>query len=180
MVDLSQTIAPKSDQINAEDFLTGPRTFSIEKVTGGTAEQPINIHLVESPGKPWRPSKTMRRLLVAAWGADGEKYAGRRLTLYRDPAVKFGGDEVGGIKVSHLSHIDKPLKIALTVTRGKRQPHSVAPLLEAAPAPVASVTVEQVNAAGSVEELRALWSGASPDVQALIKARVEELGAADA
>lgn len=178
MVDLSQTIEPKSDQINADDFTVGPRTFTIEKVTGGTAEQPINIHLVESPGKPWRPSKTMRRLLVAVWGADGEKYGGRRLTLYRDPTVKFGGDEVGGIKVSHLSHIDKPVKIALTVTRGKRQPHSVAPLVEAAPTPV--VTVEQVGAASTVAELRAMWAGATPDVQALIKARVDELGAGNA
>jgi hypothetical protein len=55
------------------------------------------------------------------------------MTLYRDPAVKFGGMDVGGIRVSHLSHIDKPLSVALTVSRGKRAPYVVQPLADAAP-----------------------------------------------
>jgi hypothetical protein len=132
---MSETIVPKSDQLNAEDLLTGPRTFTVEKVTKGSAEQPVDIHLVEFPGRPFRPSKTVRRILVAAWGADSAAYVGRRMTLYRDPAVKFGGMDVGGIRVSHLSHIDKPLSVALTVTRGKRQSYKVMPLADAAPAP---------------------------------------------
>ena len=91
-MDLSSTIAPKSDQLNADDLLTGPRTFTIEKVTQGTAEQPVNIHLTESPGRPWKPSKSMRRVLVSAWGPDGNTYNGRHVTLYRNPDIKFGGD----------------------------------------------------------------------------------------
>ncbi|RRJ97834.1 hypothetical protein Ga0100231_005080 [Opitutaceae bacterium TAV4] len=48
--------------------------------------------------------------------------------LYREPEVKFGGDKVGGIRISHASHIDGPFEIALTETRGKRKPFRVEPL----------------------------------------------------
>ncbi len=129
-MDLTDTIVPKSDQLNAEDLLTGPRTFTVEKVGKGSAEQPVDIHLVEFPGRPFRPSKTVRRILVNAWGPEASAYVGRRMTLYRDPTVKFGGMDVGGIRVSHLSHIDKPVSIALTVSRGKRQPYTVQPLTD--------------------------------------------------
>lgn len=132
-MDLTQSIEPKSDQLNAEDLLAGAQTFTIERVSAGSADQPVNVELVERPGRPYRPSKSMRRILVAAWGKDASVYAGRKLTLYRDPDVKFGGIAVGGIKISHMSHIDKPLKVALTVTRGKRQATTVQPLKESAP-----------------------------------------------
>jgi len=134
-MDMTQSIAPKSDQLNAEDLLAGPRTFTIEKVEQGTAEQPVNVHLAEFPGRPFKPSKTVRRIMVAAWGKDSAAYTGHRLTLYRDPAVKFGGMDVGGIRVSHMSHIDKRITVALTVTRGKRAPYTVDPLKDDAPAP---------------------------------------------
>jgi hypothetical protein len=135
-MDLTDTIAPKSDQLNADDLLTGPRTFTVREVRkGASAEQPVDIELAEFPGRPFKPSKTVRRILVAAWGAEANAYVGRRMTLYRDPAVRFGGSEVGGIRVSHLSDISKPLTLALTVTRGKRAPYVVKPLADAPPAP---------------------------------------------
>lgn len=127
-MDITETLAPRSDQINADDFITGPRTFTVEKVTAGTPEQPVEIHLAGLPGRPFKPSKTVRRLLVAAWGPEASVWTGRRMTLYRDPGVRFGGAEVGGIRVSHLSDIDKPIKVALTVTRGKRAPFVIEPL----------------------------------------------------
>ena len=127
-MDITETIAPRSDQLNAEDLLTGPRTFTVEKVTAGSVEQPVEIHLVEFPGRPFKPSKTVRRILVAAWGPEAANYVGRRMTLYRDASVKFGGMDVGGIRVSHLSHIDKRMSLALTVTRGKRAPFVIEPL----------------------------------------------------
>lgn len=132
-MDLTQSIEPKSDQLNAEDLLSGPRTVTVEQVARGSAEQPVNVHLAEFPGRPFRPSKTVRRILVSAWGPDAATYAGRRMTLYRDASVRFGGQDIGGIRVSHLSHIDKPITIALTVTRGKRAPHTVHPLPTAPP-----------------------------------------------
>lgn len=131
MNDMSQVIIPKSDQLNAEDFLAGPRTFTIESVhiAPGT-EQPVNIRLV-GEARAWRPCKSMSRVLVSAWGPDANVYKGRSVTLYNDPKVKWGGMEVGGIRVSHMSHIDREMLLQLTATKGKRAPHIVKPLADA-------------------------------------------------
>lgn len=170
-MDIDDTVAPKSDQLNAEDLLAGPRTFTVERAVVRDGEQPVNLHLVELPGRPYRPSKTMRRVLLNAWGKRSAEYAGRRLTLYRDPEVKFGGEAVGGIKISHMSGIDQPVSVSLTVTRGTRAPYTVQPL---ATTPV-EPTAEQVAACEDVEALRAMWSASGPERQQQIKVRVAEL-----
>ena len=143
-MDMTNTIVPDSSQINAEDLLTGPRTFTITGVSAGNAEQPVNIALAEVPDRVYRPSKSMRRVLVAAWGADSSAYIGRRMTLYREPTIRFGKDEVGGLRLSHLSDITGPLKIALTVSRGKRDPFVVQPLADTAPT-IPTATPEQLR-----------------------------------
>lgn len=130
-MDISDTLAPKSDQLDAVDLLGGPRTFTITKVTKGNAEQPVNIELAEFD-RVWRPGKSMRRVLAACWGTDATVYVGRRVTLYCDPAVEFGGQAVGGTRISHLSHIDKARKIPLLVKRGRSATFTVQPLTEPA------------------------------------------------
>ncbi|UTN91534.1 hypothetical protein SEA_PERIWINKLE_80 [Gordonia phage Periwinkle] len=152
-MDLSETIAPKSDQLNAEDLLTGPRIVTVTEVRRGSAEQPVEIVTAEfGPGRPFKPSKTVRRILVAAWGAEASAYPGRRMMLYRDPEVRFGGSAVGGIRVSALSHIDKKLTVALTVTRGRRAPYVVEPL-PVSFKPIPESFVAKVEAGGlSVED----------------------------
>lgn len=129
MLDMNPVIVPKSDQISADDFISGPRTYQIEGVAinPGT-EQPVNISLVGET-RFWRPCKSMARCLVAAWGPDAKLYAGKSVTLYRDPKVKWGGLEVGGVRISHMSHIDRPLSMALTATKGRRADYTVRPLL---------------------------------------------------
>ena len=146
-MDLTDSIAPRSDQMNAEDLLTGPRTFTVTEVRkGSSAEQPVSIYLAEFPSdRPFKPSKTVRRILVSAWGKETDAYAGRRLTLYRDPDVTFGKDKVGGIRVSHMSHIDKRITLALTTTRGKRAPFVVEPLPDA-PTPKATTAGADIDA----------------------------------
>jgi len=128
-MDIGDTIAPTSDQLDAVDLLGGPRTFTIERVSAGNDEQPVNIHLTGFP-RPWRPGKSMRRLLMFCWGRDTSAYVGRRVTLFCDPEVRFGGQEVGGIRISHLSHLDKPKKVSLPVSRGKNAMFVVQPLVE--------------------------------------------------
>ena len=128
-MDMAKFIVPRSDQLNSDDLLVEPRTVRITRVTGtGNTDQPVAVHFEGDAGKPYKPCRSMRRVLVAAWGADASQYAGRSMTLYRDPKVVYGGMEVGGIRISHLSHIDKPLALALTVTRSKRAPYRVLPL----------------------------------------------------
>ncbi len=130
MNDMSQVITPKSDQLSADDFLAGPRTFTIESVEirPGT-EQPVSIFM-QGEDRPWKSCKSMSRVLVAAWGPDAKTYEGRSVTLYRDPTVKWGGLAVGGIRVSHMSHIEREMLLQLTATKGKRAPHIVKPLIE--------------------------------------------------
>lgn len=131
MQDMSSVIVPKSDQINADDLISGDITIKIRdvKITGGQ-EQPVSIYF-DGSDKAFRPCKSMSRVLVAAWGADAKKYVGRSLQLYRDPTVKWGGLEVGGIRIRAMTHIDGPLTMALTATKGSRKPFRVAPLLAA-------------------------------------------------
>jgi hypothetical protein len=136
-MDLTESIAPKTDQQNFDDYLTGPRTVSISGVSKGSAEQPVNIELTEHPGKPYKPNKSMRRVLVSAWGADSSVYVGRRLVLVGNPNVSYGGKKVGGIEIAAMSHIAKALPLSLTETRGKKRAFTVHPLPDAAPAPVA-------------------------------------------
>lgn len=128
--DLSKTVEPRSDQLNFDDVSVDAVTVTISEVTvrAEANEQPVSIHLVEFPGRPFKPSKSMRRVLIAAWGKDSSVYAGRKMTLYGDPDVKFGGQTLGGIRISHLSHIARVLTVNLTVTRAKRAPFTVEPL----------------------------------------------------
>lgn len=156
-MDISDTIVPNSQQINAEDLLQ-PITVQITGVERGNTEQPVFIHLAEFPGRTYRPGKSMRRVLVAAWSAEASTYTGRRLTLYNDPTIRFGKDVTGGIRISHMSHIEKPLNIALTVTRGKRAPYSVQPLPDVAPVaapPTDAITkaIAAINAATTLTKL---------------------------
>jgi len=133
-MDMAQTIIPKSSQTNFDDLLAGPRTITITAVkSSGNPEQPVAVSYEGDQGKPFLPCKSMRRVMVSAWGPDAAQYVGRSMTLYGDPKVAFGGMQVGGIRISHMSHIEKDLTLALTVTKAKRSPFSVKRLDVAAP-----------------------------------------------
>lgn len=133
-MDMSAHVIPKSDQMNADDLISGPRTITIARVSGtGNSEQPVAVFFDGDGGKPYKPGKSMRRVMIAAWGADAAKYAGRRMTLYCDPGVVFGGMKVGGIRISHMSDIERDFTTALTVTKAKRAPFTVKKLADEAP-----------------------------------------------
>ncbi|EAA6247323.1 hypothetical protein XX58_002223 [Salmonella enterica subsp. salamae] len=124
-MDLSNTVIPKSDQINFEDVQSHNITATIKSVRQGTKDQPVFIDLVGFEGRPYKPSKSMRRVLIDGWGNDGHSWVGKSLTLTGDPSVKYGGVAVGGIKVYAMSDIDGDFSLMLTVSRGKRQEHRV-------------------------------------------------------
>ena len=137
-MNITDTIQPKVDQLTA-DHLVG-RTLTI-RVTGvhlPGGEQPCEIEYEGMNGLPFRPGKSMRRVLVHAWGSDVTKYVGRSMRLYRDDDVQFGGLKVGGIRISHMSHLDGPLTLALTAKKGSKKAFKVLPL-----------AVEQVEPFGS-------------------------------
>lgn len=129
-MDMRAVIIPKSDQLNSDDLISGPRTITITKVEiRPGSEQPVSIFFDGDNGKPWKTCKSMNRVLVNAWGPDANQYIGRSLTLYRDPNVKWGGMAVGGIRISHMTDIETKLTMALTETKGSRKPYTVQPLV---------------------------------------------------
>lgn len=136
--DIAAAIVPKSDQLNADDLIAGPIVVRLgrTRVSPGS-EQPVSVEIEDVTGvprKPWRPCKTMLRLLTEAWGtSDADQWIGRYVRLVRDPSVKYGGSEVGGIRVSGLSDIARDFTAQLTVTRGKRAPYRVEKLTAPAP-----------------------------------------------
>lgn len=174
-MDLTESIAPRSDQINADELISGPATYTVREVANGKAEQPFDFLLVETE-RAYRPSKTMRRVIVAAWGPDAKQYAGRRLTVYREPSIKFGGQTVGGIRISHMSHIDKPVEVLAQVTRGKREKFVVKPLPDA-PTQQPPLTPDMVACCTDVAQLKAWWKE-YPGQRAEIEGRVAEIKAA--
>lgn len=131
-MDIAPAAQPRSDQVNADDLISGPVTVTITEVRKGSSEQPVEIVTAEfGPGRPYRPGKSMLRVLIAAWGRESSTFVGRRLVLYRDPEITFGKDRVGGIRISAMSHIDTRMTLSLTVTRGRRAPFTVDPLPDA-------------------------------------------------
>jgi hypothetical protein len=171
-MNIEDTLAPTSDQLDAVDLLGGPRTFTISDVSRGNAEQPVNVHLAEFP-RVWRPGKSMRRVLAACWGPEASEWVGRRVTLYCDEKVTFGNDVVGGTRISHLSHLEKAKKIPLLVKRGKSATFTVQPLTEA-PAPP-EPTAAEVAACVDVDELKAMWKRSGKERREQIEARVADL-----
>ena len=130
---LSETVAPRSDQLNFEDVQSIPITAVIKSVRRGSDQQPVCIDLVGYDGRPYKPSKSMRRVLIGGWGDNGHSWVGKSLTLTGDPKVKYGGVEVGGIKVHAMSDIEGDFSLMLSVSRGKRAEHRVKKLEMAEP-----------------------------------------------
>lgn len=152
-MDITDSLAPKSDQLDAVDLLGGPRTFTIVRVTKGSSEeQPVQVHLAEFP-RVWRPSKGMRRVLAACWTPHTDAWTGRRVTLFCDTGVKFGGVEVGGIRISHLSDLDGPKKVPLLITKGKGAMYVVAPLKEDKPRPLSQAQSQRIGALLKLNDL---------------------------
>lgn len=166
MTDITDTLAPTSDQLDAIDLHhSGPRTFTVERVVVNKSDQPVNIHLAEFP-RVWRPGKNMRRVLADCWGVDSATWAGGRVTLYADMAVKFGNETPGGTRISHISGIDSVRKVPIILTRGKTALYPVKPLVEATPAappaPVAHLAaVEAAFTAAGIDQGRWLTYAAT-------------------
>lgn len=129
--DLSSTVVAKSDQLNADDLIE-PINITITRVDKVSAkDQPVLIHT--EGRQPYKPSLTMRRMLIACWGKYKDKWVGETITVYCDPEVMWAGKAQGGIRVSHATGIDEPVSKWLTVTRGRKAVFTILPLVLDAP-----------------------------------------------
>ena len=178
MIDLRKTVIAKSDQLNADDLIGQTKTVKVTKVSLLTeADQPVALSFEDDGNKPYKPCKSMRRVLVNIWGPDGNAYIGRSMTLYRDEKVMFGGVATGGIRISHMSHIDGPVTMALSVTRANRKPFTVQPLATPAPTraqngvPADVLAVRELGgkaADAGMDALRHFWDGLSKSGKAAV------------
>lgn len=182
MNDMSSVIVPKSDQINADDLQgrTMDITITDVQIRGGQ-EQPVSLFFAESD-KAFRPCKSMCRVLVQGWGLDAKQYTGKSLRLYCDPSVKFGPLAVGGIRISHMSHLDGPMTMALTATKGVKKAYKVMPLV--AEQKAEALTLDQARSdlefAADLDALKVVWSRKTmapfrERLQATLDARKAEL-----
>ena len=128
-MDISATLAPNSDQLDAIDLRGNPpRTFTITKVdVRPNSDQPVSLHLAEFP-RVWRPGKNMRRVLAYCWGNDSSAWIGHQVELYCDDQVSFGGVQTGGTRISRLSHIDGSTTVPIMISQGKGGVWKVKPL----------------------------------------------------
>lgn len=182
IADLSSTIVPRSDQLNAEQLLSGPMTVIVTDVrVGSSDEQPVTIHYEGEDGRPYRPCKTCRKILIFAWGPDGREWIGRSMTLYNETSVRFGGAEVGGIRISHLSDIAKDISVALTATRGKKSTHTIRRIDGSGKARAERERLAAVEGAGfdaadkGMPALVAFWTALSKSDKAYFAATKEDV-----
>lgn len=176
--DFEKTLEAKSDQINNTDLISGPINITIVGVKVNTRDdQPVSVRLKETD-KLFKPSKGMRRVLGMVWGKP-KVWVGRSLTLYRDPDVPFGKTKPGGTRISHATHIDKPIEVTIPVSRGKVQTYTIYPLVltdtpkpEATPPALDTIALDaefEASKAMTGDEKKAWWAGKSAGEREYLK-----------
>lgn len=179
MTDVSHAIQPKSDQLNAEDLIGISLTAKIVSVeVKQTTDQPISVFL-DAHKRPWKPCKSMARIMAAVWGRESSKWIGHSVTLYNDPTVIWAGVQVGGIRISHITGIDKPQVFNLSISKGKRKGYTIEPLIAGKPAPQPAQKTTQTDdtaaqvdhykkaleMSGSMDQLVAAWGKVPPEIK---------------
>ena len=183
-MDIDDTLAPKSTQLDAIDLDETGRVFTITAVKVVEGDQPVHISLAGFD-RLWKPNLNTRRVLKAAWGGRGSAYVGKRVHLVRDPNVKWAGKKVGGVRIAAMSDIAGPV-IAPQMDGSNSTSITVQPLKE--PARSESIAQGATNAASTTPdqaeidiatitdkgELGRLWTQ-NPKMRKTIEARVAEL-----
>ena len=182
MVDVTKYTYSQGLQTNADDLVAAPRTVLVTAVTEtGDAKQPLAVRYEGDSGKPFLPCLTMRKMIAAIWGAESEEWVGKSMTLFRDPSIKFGPDTPGGVRISHMSGIEKPVSVQLLEKRGKRRQYTIVPLDVTAPAKTAkpkppAVTIDRAEMQRQMDEIgsdadrkREWWAGLTDDEKAVVK-----------
>lgn len=128
-LDISDTLAANSNQLNAADIMGVEPIVQIKHVSkANDPKQPIVIEITGG-FKPFLPCKTVRRILAEAWGADAGQWIGRWMQLYREPSVVYANEEVGGVRLRALSDIPGGMTVKLKERKtGKPNEYKIAKL----------------------------------------------------
>lgn len=127
----SDTTKADSQQLNADDLFSESITIIITKVKLDLeSKQKAILYYEGDDGKPYKPCVSMRRVIEHKWGGGDETvFVGRGITLKRDPTVRFGTEEVGGIRITHMSDMSDDKRFMLTSSRGHKKPYKVEHLI---------------------------------------------------
>lgn len=137
---LQQALAPKSDQLNADDLITTNKTIVISGVNINLgSEQKIIINYHGDNGKPWKPSKGMGRVLTEILGGDPDQWAGQTVELFRNKEIRFGKEKCGGIQICGMSAVRNVTTLLITTSKGKKS----------------SITINPIAAIGAAKQQRA-------------------------
>jgi uncharacterized protein YlxW (UPF0749 family) len=125
----------------------------------------------------------MRKVMTHVWGKFTSAYIGHSMTIYADTEVAFGGKKVGGVRISHMTGMQKPVSMVLTETKGRNKPFTVQPLVVSAAAVEEAPAIDiaalkeraQVCAENGVAEYRAFWASISKDDRTALRDDHEKL-----
>lgn len=169
IIDFSDTIVAKSDQLNAADIADSITITITDAKKHKDPDQPVHIYYEGGGKKPWKPCKSMRRVMAQVWGSKVD-LKGKRVTLINDPKVTWAGAEVGGIRITHMSGLDAKRVLPLRTSRHKVEKYVVMPLANDAPDDLPDTYDEDLRDAG--DEAAALgvesytkWLGTLTDEQ---------------
>ncbi len=134
MDDITPTLAAKSDQLNAADLMGSPATVRVLGVSiNNSVDQPVIIK-IDGGYQPYKPCKSMRRLLAQIWGSSSKDWVGQSLTVFCDPEVTWAGQAVGGIRISHVTGLNRQCEIPLRSSKTKVITYTIHPLIIELPA----------------------------------------------
>lgn len=133
---LQQALAPKSDQLNADDLIAANKIIVISGVNINLgSEQKIIINYYGDNGKPWKPSKGMGRVLTELLGGDPDKWVGETVELFRNPEIRFGKEKCGGIQIAGMSAVRNVTTLLITTAKGKKSSITINPIAALGNAP---------------------------------------------
>lgn len=160
--DLRSTTMPKSTQLNADQLIVGPMDLTVTDVRiGADDKQPVVVHYENEAGRPFLPCLTMRRVLLAAWGVDGREWVGKSLRVFHDPHVRFGGEDVGGVRISHMTDIPgKCIELKLTASKGKKVLYTIERMEPQASGPTLAHVLQLIATAANGADMKAAKAAA--------------------
>lgn len=134
-MNIREFVKIKGDRINFEDFIMGSQDFTItklgRKIDGG---QPRLLMFFEGREEtPYWVSKGMVKCLSSpdGWGnSEFSEWVGRKVRLFGEPSVMYAGKELGGVRISHISHIHAQYSTKITERRGVRIDYTIMPLTD--------------------------------------------------
>jgi hypothetical protein len=142
MLDVSSTILSKSDQLNASDLIGNEMILAVSGVNlVNSDDQPMVINYESDEGRPYKPCKSMRRVLVGLWGKDASQWIGRSIGVYNEPSVKWAGKQEGGIRIKSMSHIDNDKSVTTSESKHKK----------------ITYLISKLQAAKVEQKVRAVW-----------------------